>query len=209
MRHIFAALFATCMCLCVYSGQGEVLSMKGISSELEEAFLDKPQGVMKKGRVPQGTASGGKERSIATGEEWQVRLAAILDMPAVPLPEGFNLKLLEAPGEKFIITVFDTGEEHMVQRAKQIAWLKVRALFAGGVVPLLHIVPATGGTFSAGRAFYTIASGGNGFNVFHIPQRSARKGSLVFSGDEGAFLTPDGFVCRIKRYTSEGGGKIE
>lgn len=209
MRHILAALFAACICLCAYSGHGEALSMKGISSELEEAFLEKRQAVMNKGRVPPGTASGGKERSITTGEEWQARLAAILDMPAAPLPEGLNLKLLEAPGERFIVTVFDTGEDHVVQRAKQIAWLKVRALFSGGAVPLLHIVPATGGAFSAGRTFYTIASGRDGFNVFHIPQRSARKVSLAFSGDEGAFLTPDGFVCRIKRHASEGGGRIE
>jgi hypothetical protein len=194
------------MCLYAYSGQGETMSMKGVSSELEDAFLDKPQTVKSESRIAPGTASGGEERSLTEGEKWQARLAAFLDIPAVPPPDGLNLKLLEAPSAKFIVAVFDTGEEHVVHRAKQIVWPRVRMLFAGGPTPFLHIVPAAGGTFSAGRAFYTIMSEKDGFSVFYIPQKSTRKVALAFSGEEGAFLTPDGFVCRIKRHTSDGGG---
>lgn len=206
MRHILVILFAVCMCLYGYSGHGETMSMKGMSSELEDAFLDKPQAVKSESRIAPGTASGGEKRSLTEGEKWQARLAAFLDIPSVPSPEGLNLKLLGAPGAKFIVAVFDTGEEHVVHRAKQIAWPRVRALFAGGSTPFLHIVPAAGGTFSAGTTFYTIMSDKDGFNVFYIPQKSARKVALIFSGEEGAFLTPEGFVCRIKRHTSDGGG---
>ncbi len=206
MRRILVALFAACICLYAYSGQGESPSMKGMSSELEDAFLDKPQAGKSEGRIAPGIVSPVEKPALIDGEKWRRRLAAILDIPDVPLPEGLNLKLLEAPGARFIIAVFDTGEEHVVHRAKQIAWPRVRALFARGTVPLLHVVPATGGTFSAGRTFYTIMSDEDNFSVFYIPQRSARKVSLTFPGEEGAFLTPDGFVCRIKRHTFHRGG---
>lgn len=206
MRRILVTLFAACMCLCAYSGQGETMSMKGMSSELEDAFLDKPQTVKSESRIDPRTASGGEERSLTEGEKWQARLAVFLDIPAVPPPDGHNLKLLEAPGTRFIVAVFDTGEERVVHRAKQIIWPRVRMLFAGGSTAFLHIVPAAGGTFSAGRTFYTIMSDKDGFSVFYIPQKSARKVALTFSGEEGAFLTPDGFVCRIKRHASDGGG---
>jgi hypothetical protein len=70
----------------------------------------------------------------------------------------------------------------------------------------VHVVPVSGGTFSAGRTFYTIMNERDGFNVLYIPSKTTRKASLVFSGGEGTFLTPDGFVCRIKRYTPDAGG---
>jgi hypothetical protein len=194
------------MCLYAYSGQGEALSMKGMSSELEDAFLDKPPALRGEGGITPGTASGGEKRFLTEGEKWQARLAVFLDMPAAPLPEGLNLKLLETSGARFVVAVFDTGEEDVVHRARQIAWPRVRALLARGAVPFVHIVPATGGTFSAGRTFYTIMNDKDGFNVFYIPQKSAKKASLTFSGEEGTFLTSDGFVCRIKRHTSDGGG---
>jgi len=206
MRRILATLFALSICLYAYSGWGESLSMEGMTSELEDAFLDKPKVIKSDREIAHGAAPGGQTRSLTESEQWQARLAAILDIPAAPPPEGLNLKLLEAPGARFIVAVFDTGEEGIVHRAKQIAWPGVRALFAGEPMPFLHIVPATGGTFGAGRTFYTIMSDGDGFNVFYIPQRSTRKVSLTFSGGEGAFLTPDGFVCRIRRYASDGGG---
>lgn len=206
MRRLLAALFAICICLYAHSGLSETMSIKGMSSELEDAFLDKPQAVKSDGRMVPEADPERKQLSLTEGERWQTRLAAILDMPAAPSPEGLNLKLLEAPGAKFIVAVFDTGEEGVVHRAKQIAWPRVTVLFAGGAIPLLHIVPATGGTFSAGSTFYTIMGDKEGFNVFYIPHRSAKKVSLTFPGEEGTFLTPDGFVCRIKRHTSDGGG---
>jgi len=211
MRHILAAVIAAGVCLYTYSGYGQALSMQGMSSELEEAFLDKPRIV--KGQdgpvAPGGATSGGaveKKSPLTEGEKWQARLATIFDMPAAPLPEGLNLKMLEAPGTKFIIAVFDTGEEGVVHKARQIAWPRVRTLFGGGAMPFIHIVPVSGGTFSAGRTFYTIMNERDGFNVLYIPQKAAKKVSLVFSGTEGALLTPDGFVCRIKRYTPDAGG---
>ena len=108
MRRILAALFAACICLYAYSGQGESPSMKGMSSELEEAFLDKPQAGKSEGRTALGIVSGVEKPALTEGEKWQPRLAAILDIPDAPPPEGLNLKLLEAPGARFIIAVFDT-----------------------------------------------------------------------------------------------------
>lgn len=206
MKRVLATLFAACICLYAHSGQCEVLSIQGMSSELEDAFLDKPKAVKSEGPIVAKTIPGGEKRSPTEGEKWQARLAAVLDIPAAPPPEGLNLKLLETPGPRFIIAVFDTGEERVVHRARKITWPRVRTLFAGGTMPFLHMVPATGGTFSTGKTFYTIMSDRDGFNVSYIPQRSTRKVLLAFSGDEGAFLTPDGFVCRIKRCTSDGGG---
>ncbi len=211
MRRIFAALFAAGICLCACRGYGQVLSMQGMSSELEEAFLDKPKAINGQDdrMVPGGTISGGgveRKSAMTEGEKWQARLAAILDIPAAPLPEGINLKMLEAPGTKFIVAVFDTGEEGVVHKARQIAWPRVRTLFAGGAMPFIHIVPISGGTFSAGRTFYTIMNEKDGFTVLYIPQKATRKVSLTFSGAQGSLLTPDGFVFRIKRYTPDAGG---
>lgn len=210
MRRILVALFAACVSLWGYSGYGEALSMKEMSLELEDAFLDKPKAL--KGELnrmaPRAAASGaGAERPPLTeGEKWQAKLAAILDIPAAPTQDGFNIKMLEAPGTRFIVAVFDTGERGVVHKARQIAWHRIRTLFTGGAMPLIHVVPVMGGTFSAGRTFYTIMNDKDGFNVFYIPQKAARKVSLGFSGGEGVFLTPDGFVCRVKRYTPDAGG---
>lgn len=210
MRDILAVAVVAGICLCAFPGYGQAMSVQGMSSELEEAFLDKPKTVNGQDGpiVPGGTTSGGgvkNKPAMTEGEKWQARLAAILDIPAAPLPEGLNLKMLEAPGTRFIVAVFDTGEKGVVQKARQIAWPRVRTLFSG-VTPLIHIVPVSGGTFSAGRTFYTVMNEKDGFNVIYIPQKATRKASLVFSGAEGSLLTPDGFVCRIKRYTPGTGG---
>lgn len=210
MRHIPGALLAACILLCTCLGYGQALSMQGVSSELEDAFLEKPKGVKSQDTrgAPEGVTSdgAGKDRTPLTeGKKWQARLADILELPEAPLPEGLTLKMLETPGTRFIVAVYNTGEEGVVHRARQIAWSGVRALFAGEV-PLIHVVPVSGGIFSAGRTFYTIMNERDGFNVLYIPQKAARKVSLVFSGGEGTFLTPDGFVCRIKRYTPDAGG---
>ena len=211
MRDIFAVAVVAVICLCTCPGYGQALSIQGMSSELEEAFLDKPKTV--EGRhsrmVPGAAASGGGvegKPAMTEGEKWQARLTAILDIPAAPLPEGISLKMLEAPGTKFIVAVFDTGEEGVVHKARQIAWPRVRTLFTGGAPPFIHIVPISGGTFSAGRTFYTVMNEKDGFTVLYIPQKATRKVSLTFSGEQGSLLTPDGFVCRIKRYTPDTGG---
>ncbi|MBP7528180.1 MAG: hypothetical protein KA801_09655 [Syntrophorhabdaceae bacterium] len=210
MRHIPAALLAACILLCTCLGYGQALSMRDVSSELEDAFLEKPKAVKSQDTrgAPEGVTSdgAGKDRAPLTeSKKWQARLAGILEIPEAPLPEGLTLKILETPGTRFIVAVYNTGEEGVVHKARQIVWPEIRALFAGEV-PLIHVVPVSGGTFGAGRTFYTITNERDGFNVLYIPQKAARKVSLAFSGGEGTFLTPDGFVCRIKRYTPDAGG---
>lgn len=210
MRYVPGALLAAGILLCTCLGYGQALSMRGVSSELEDAFLERPKAVKSQDTrgVAEGVASdgAGKDRMpLAEGKKWQTRLAGILEIPEAPLPEGLTLKLLEMPGTRFIVAVYNTGEEGVVHKARQVVWSGVRTLFAGEV-PSIHIVPISGGTFGAGKTFYTIINERDGFNVLYIPQKAARKASLVFSGGEGTFLTPDGFVCRIKRYTPDAGG---
>lgn len=210
MRYVPGALIAAGVLLCACLGYGQALSMRGVSSELEDAFLERPKAVESQDTrgVPEGITSdgAGKDRTPLTeGKKWQAKLAGILDIPEAPLPEGLTLTLLETPGTRFIVAVYNTGEEGVVHKARQVVWSGVRTLFAGEV-PSIHIVPMSGGTFGAGRTFYTIINERDGFNVLYIPQKTARKASLEFSGGEGTFLTPDGFVCRIKRYTPDAGG---
>ncbi len=210
MRHIPGALFAAGILLCTCLGYSQALSMRGVSSELEDAFLEKPKVVKSRDArgVPEDVASdgAGKDRTPLTeGRKWQTRLAGILEIPEAPLPEGLTLKTLETPGTKLVVAVYNTGEEGVVHKARQIVWSGVRALFAGEV-PSIRVVPMSGGTFDAGRTVYTIMNERDGFNVLYIPQKAARRVSLAFSGGEGTFLTPDGFVCRIKRYTPDAGG---
>lgn len=196
------------------AGYGWNLSMQGISSELEDAFLDKPKAIKNEEnetrRIPDGTISGvtvEKRVLFTEGEKWRSRLEAILDIPRVPIPEGVMLEALNVPGSKFVVAVYNAGEEGVVRNTRRIAWTRVKVLFTRDSLPLIHVMPVSGGTFSAGRASYAIINELGGFNVIYTPRGMARKVSLTFSGNEGTLLTPEGFVCRIIRHIPDGGGE--
>lgn len=210
MRHLFTTILAAGICLLTFTAYGQTPSMQGMSLELEDAFLDKPKVIKEqRGGVPQvpvrtmPDGTGTKEGVFTDGEKWQARLETVLDIPKAPLPKGIELDMLKAPGSKFLVAVYDSEEEDVVRKTRQIIWSRARMLFTGAVIPLVHVMPVSGGTFSAGRTFFTIMNEADGFAVFYKPHGSARKGSLTFSGGEGAFLTPEGFVCRIRRYVPD------
>jgi len=215
MIRLLTVILATGICLYGFAGYGKTLSIHGISSEIESAFLDKQNTINGQdnstGQAPGRATTDvtrGKVGSSMNGEQWRKRLEAILDIPKAPLPGSLELEMLEVSGAKFIVAVYDTGEEGLVHRTREIIWPKVKMLFNKGRTPVLHIVPVSGGTFGAGKMFYTIMNESNGFNVFYILLEGApREVSLAFSDSEGTFLTPDGFICRIRKHVSVAEGK--
>lgn len=212
MRNVLVAIFSAGVYLFAFTASGQNLSMTGVYSEIEDAFLEKPNMFKKQERkviqVPgrsmfEKTAE--KRNGPAENKRWKTRLENILDIPESPVPEGILLEMLKSSGPKFLVAVYDTGEKDVVHKARQVIWSRIRTLFIGSEVPFVHIMPVSGGTFSVGKSFYTIINEMDGFNVFYIPRGSVKKMSLAFSGGEGTLLTPEGFVCRIKKYASDAG----
>lgn len=207
MKNMLIAIISAGICFIPFIVCGQSLLMCGACSELEDAFLDKPNVLMEQKnnetQVSGRSASNKVEEKgnkLTENEKWKTRLEAVLDIPESPVPEGILLEMLKSSGSKFLVAVYKTGEENIVYKARQIIWPKIRMLFVGSETPLVHAMPVSGGTFSAGSSFYTIINEVNGFNVFYMPHGSAKKMSLVFSGEEGTMLTPEGFVCRIIKY---------
>ena len=210
MRHLLMTILAAGIFLQAFTVYGQTPSIQGMFLELEDAFLDRPKAIKEQkggvSQVPGGTMSDGtgiKEGAFTDGKKWQARLETILDIPKAPSPKGIELEMLKAPGSKFLVAVYDSKEEDVVHKTRQIIWPRVKMLFTGASIPLVHVIPVSGGTFSAGRTFYTIMNETDGFTVFYIPRGLARKASLKFSGGEGALLTPEGFVCRIRRHVPD------
>lgn len=213
MRYLLAIIPAIFMWLSGPALYSQAMSISEISSDIANAFLEKPATTVQQekngtvaGRPATGIIHEEKESSL-TGKEWQAKLETILDIPKAPLLDGLILKMLCAPGSRYIAAVYNTGEENVVRKVKQINWPMVRMLFGKDPALAIHVVPASGGTFSAGSTFYTITNEPDGFSILYMPQRSVKKVAVTFIGNEGAFLTPDGYVCRVRKHVPDSGGR--
>lgn len=169
-----------------------------VEKSLEDAFLGaNPE----KANAPAlSTADGGRtpvpgpapaKQALSDGQ----RLEKLMGVTASKGMKG--LEALRGPARAFVIAVYDTGTP-VVSKASRIAWDKISGVVTSNGNQPEIIATSPGNIFEVNGSSYVLSEGENGIALTFVT--NARKNTILIGTVEGAFITADGYVCRVKRY---------
>lgn len=169
-----------------------------VEKSLEDAFLGaNPEKTntpaaskADEGRAAVSTATPAKP-VLSDGQ----RLERLMGVTASKCIKG--LETLKGPARAFVVAAYSTGTP-VVSKAARIAWEKISGVVTSNGNQPEIIATSPGDIFEVNGSSYMLSEGENGIVLTFVT--NARKNTILIGTVEGAFITADGYVCRVKRY---------
>jgi len=170
-----------------------------VEQSLEDAFLGaNPE----KAKTAAGEVDGKKKAAVASAVPAKQsvltddqRLERLMGVTASKSVKG--LEALKGPARPFVVAAFSTGAP-VVSKAARIAWDKISGVVTSNDNQPEIIATLPGNIFEVNGSSYMLSEGENGILLTFVT--NARKNTILIGTVEGAFITADGYVCRVKRY---------
>jgi len=169
-----------------------------VEKSLEDAFLGaNPE----KANATAVSPSDGVRAAVSTATPAKPvlsdgqRLERLMGVTASKSVKG--LEALKGPARPFVVAAFSTGAP-VVSKAARIAWDKISGVVTSNDNQPEIIATLPGNIFEVNGSSYMLSEGENGILLTFVT--NARKNTILIGTVEGAFITADGYVCRVKRY---------
>lgn len=108
-----------------------------------------------------------------------------------------GMETLKSHSRPFVVAAYNTKAQ-VVMKASRIAWEKISSVVTSSDSMPEIIITAPNNIFEVNGSSYILLETEQGMALTFVS--NSRKMTVLIGITEGAFITSDGYVCRVKRY---------